>query len=64
MLGIVKYIVWKIEDHIPNPPAVVASIPIYSPADVGIVGFPLVIVHDRVWQDPFWIYTVPCVACV
>ena len=41
-----------IECHILMAPAVVESIPIYTPTDVGAVGCPYVIVHARAWNDP------------
>ena len=40
-------------EHIVIPPTVAESIHMYTHADSGAVGFPLVPVHDRIWNAPF-----------
>ena len=45
------------------PPACVEPVPRYTPAYGGLVGFPLVLAHDRVVDDPGSLDTVPRVVC-
>ena len=35
-----------------------------TPTVLGAVGFPLALVHDRVWHDPALHDTLPLIACI